>query len=357
VVVDEGGTVVELLTIGAFAAASGLSPKALRLYDDLGLLAPAEVDGRTGYRRYHPDQLEHALLVAWLRRLGVPLARIRVVTALPRAAAAAEVATYWRAVEADHLVRRELAASLVDHLDGRDHPMTGTTLVLHCAARTDRGLVRPENQDAARAGERVVVVADGFGPAGARAATVAAEALLAGPSATGDVLGALRAAAQQADAAVRDLDDGAESGTTLTALACAGSELALVHVGDSRAYLLRAGALTRLTHDHTLVQSLLDEGRLTPAEAESHPQRLDLVRALHGGGPSRPDALVQQARAGDRYLLGSDGLHRVLPDDVLRTVLAEAAGPQEAVDELVRRVHAAGAPDNVAVAVADVAVA
>src|SRR3954454_8128110 len=118
------GPGVELLTIGAFAAASGLSPKALRLYDALGLLAPAEVDARTGYRRYHPDQLEHALLVAWLRRLGMPLGRIRVVTALPRAAAGAEVAAYWRAVEADHAVRRDLVAALVDHLDGREHPMT-----------------------------------------------------------------------------------------------------------------------------------------------------------------------------------------------------------------------------------------
>jgi protein phosphatase len=346
---------VELLTIGAFAAASGLSPKALRLYDDLGLLAPAEVDARTGYRRYHPDQLEHALLVAWLRRLGLPLARIRVVTALPRAAAGAEVAAYWRAVEADHAARRDLVAALVDHLDGREPPMTETTLVLHCAARTDRGLVRPLNQDVARTGDGVVLVADGFGPSGERAATIAADAVLTGPGATGDVLGALRAAAQQAQSSVRELAD--DSGTTLTALAWAGSELALVHIGDSRAYLLRAGELTRLTHDHTLVQGLIDDGRLTAAEAESHPQRLALVRALHSAGPARPDALVQQARAGDRYLLGSDGLHRVLPDDVLRAVLVGAAGPQEAVDELVRRVHAAGAPDNVAVAVADVAAA
>lgn len=353
---------MDLLSIGAFARASGLSPKALRLYADLGLLTPAAVDGRTGYRQYHPDQLDHALLVAWLRRLGMPLARIRVVTALPRAGAAGEVAAYWRSAEADHAVRRELVAALVDHLDGREPPMTDNltddNLVVHCAARTDRGLVREQNQDAAQAGDRVVVVADGFGPAGARAATIAADAVLTGPPAAGDVLGALRAAAQEADEAVRRLGaDGPDSGTTLTALAWAGSELALVHIGDSRAYLLRGGRLTRLTHDHTLVQAMVDEGRLTAAEAESHPRRLDLVRALHGGEPARPDALVQRARPGDRYLLGSDGLHRVLPVDVLRAVLAEVPGAQAAVDELVRRVHAAGAPDNVACAVADVVAA
>ncbi|MCO1655030.1 MerR family transcriptional regulator [Pseudonocardia humida] len=356
---------MELLTIGAFARACGLSPKALRLYAELGLLTPAVVDERTGYRHYRRDQLEHALLVAWLRRIGMPLARIRLVTGQSRADAAREVAAFWREVEADVAARRPLASFLVDHLTGKGPEMTDTPrpLVLRCAARTDRGLVREQNQDAAHADARIVAVADGFGPSGERASSLAVDTLVDGPPATGDVLGALRLAAERAERSVRLLtadepDPG--SGTTLTALAWSGSELALVHIGDSRAYLLRDGELTRLTHDHTLVQTLIDEGRLSAAEAESHPQRTRLVRALHGGAdaaPSRPDSLLQQARAGDRYLLSSDGLHRVLPDDVLRSVLLEPADPEAVLDELVRRVHAAGAPDNVCCALADVVAA
>ncbi|MGH3438413.1 MAG: MerR family transcriptional regulator [Sciscionella sp.] len=105
-----------LLTIGAFARASRLSPKALRLYDDLGLLPPARVDAVSGYRLYHPDQLEHARLVAWLRRLGMPLARIRLVCSLQPHAAAEEVAAYWRQVETEVAARKSLATSLIGHL-------------------------------------------------------------------------------------------------------------------------------------------------------------------------------------------------------------------------------------------------
>src|SRR5690349_9064838 len=100
---------MELLTIGAFARESRLSPKALRLYDDLGLLPPARVDPASGYRLYRPDQLERARLVAWLRRLGMPLARIRTVCDLEPAAAADEVAAYWAQVRADIAARERLA--------------------------------------------------------------------------------------------------------------------------------------------------------------------------------------------------------------------------------------------------------
>src|SRR5215218_544427 len=97
-----------LLTIGAFARASRLSPKALRLYDELGLLSPARVDPVTGYRFYAPGQLEQARLVAWLRRLGMPLARIQRVCGLDPAAAAREVRSYWAGVESDTAARRDL---------------------------------------------------------------------------------------------------------------------------------------------------------------------------------------------------------------------------------------------------------
>src|SRR5579859_2254885 len=104
-----GGSHVDLLTIGAFARASRLSPKALRLYDSLGLLPPAYVDEASGYRFYRPDQLQRARLVAWLRRLGMPLARIGAVCDVARDApdqAAAQIAAYWAETEAELTVRQ-----------------------------------------------------------------------------------------------------------------------------------------------------------------------------------------------------------------------------------------------------------
>jgi DNA-binding transcriptional MerR regulator len=111
---------VELMAIGAFARQAQLSPKALRLYAELGLLVPAHVDPVSGYRFYEPAQLERARLVAWLRRLGMPLARIRVIVALPPAAAGAELAEYWQQAEADLSARRELATFLIGYLSGKD---------------------------------------------------------------------------------------------------------------------------------------------------------------------------------------------------------------------------------------------
>ena len=124
-----------LLPIGAFARSARLSPKALRLYDELGLLRPAFVDPASGYRFYDPAQLEQARLVAWLRRLGMPLARIKVVCELGPAQAAQEVAAYWSQVEADTASRRDLAAFLIASLSGRTAmPETNETLAIRYAA-------------------------------------------------------------------------------------------------------------------------------------------------------------------------------------------------------------------------------
>src|SRR5712691_8574293 len=154
-----------LLTIGSFARAARLSPKALRLYDDLGLLRPARVDPLTGYRLYDPCQLEQARLVAWLRRIGMPLARIRVVCELPAAAAASEVAAYWSLVESDTAARRQLAAFLIDYLSGKDTAMPDArkALGIRYAVRSDVGQLRENNEDAAYAGARLLAVADGLG--------------------------------------------------------------------------------------------------------------------------------------------------------------------------------------------------
>ncbi|MCK7624912.1 MerR family transcriptional regulator [Streptomyces sp. RS10V-4] len=371
-----------LLTIGAFARAARLSPKALRLYDELGLLTPAHVDPHSGYRRYAPAQLERARLVAWLRRLGMPLARIREVCELAPGPAARAVAAYWAQVEAEVAARRDLAAFLVDQLARKDpamteqHPQPTQPLTLRCAALTDQGLVRTVHQDAAYAGRRLLAVADGFGPGGGPAATAAIEALkaLEDRDLTGlpaaDLPGVLAAAALPAHRAAHGADgpegaaagtgggaagagDRAMTGSTLTALLHSGSRLALLHLGDSRAYVLRDSGLFRITHDHSVVQSLIDEGRLTPEEAPSHPQRSLLLRALGGGTDFAPDLDVLDARPQERYLLCTDGLTGVVPPEAIRAALTGAATPQQAVTDLVRLTREAGAPDNVGCVVAD----
>ncbi|WP_308249994.1 MerR family transcriptional regulator [Sphaerisporangium fuscum] len=353
----------ELLTIGAFARAARLSPKALRLYDELGLLRPAAVDAESGYRFYDPAQLEQARLIAWLRRLGMPLARIRRVCGLPPAAAAGEVSAYWEQVMAETAARGRLASFLVDYLSGRGSAVedAATMLGIRYAARSESGLVRTSNEDTAYAGARLLAVADGMGgPGGDRASNAAVDALkpletLAVPAE--DLLGALADAVGEADRAIGEIAASTppgEAGTTLTALLWTGSRLALVHIGDTRAYLLRDGELFQITQDHTYVQSLVDEGRLTAEEAASHPRRSLLVRALTGTGGAEPDLSLHDAVAGDRYLLCSDGLSTVVPAGSLHEVLAGPGGPQRVLDELVERAYAAGAPDNVACVVADV---
>lgn len=395
---------MELLGIGAFAKATRLSQRALRLYDELGLLAPARVDPVTGYRGYAPEQLDRARLVAWLRRLGMPLAGIREVCALDAPAAARAVRAYWADVEADTAARRDLAAFLFDHLQGKDPRMSAisTPLGIRYAALSDAGLVRPSNQDTAYAGSRLLAVADGFGPSGAPAGAAAIDVLRrlesAGARGTADfrtaafrteafppgdggeaeeaeeaggaggLLNLLEDAVEQAALAVRGVaaaePDPQQVGTTLTAMVWTGSRLALVHIGDSRAYLLRDGAFFQITHDHTMVQAMVDDGRLSPEEAESHPQRALLVRALAGSAGawegSSQDAYataeirLQEVRAGDRYLLCSDGLSAVVPADAVREVVATVAEPEQAVRDLVALAHRSGAPDNVSCVVADV---
>src|SRR5579875_3846980 len=356
------------MTSGAFARASGLSRKALRLYDELGLLRPARTDPGSGYRLYDPAQLEVARLVAWLRRLGMPLARIRAVSTLPPDLAAAELATYWDRVEVETAARRELAAFLIGYLSGQDRgesAMSGNqdALTVRCAVRSDTGLQRDGNEDAAYAGARLIAVADGLGGhAGGEVASAAAiDALtsldVAVPA--GELLNALDHAVRRARGALRErvaADPSLDGmGTTLTALLWSGSQLGLVHVGDSRAYLVRDGEVFQISHDHTMVQSLLDEGRITPAEAGSHPQRAMLLRALTADREPAPDLQLREARAGDRYLLCSDGLHEVVAPDAVARVLTTVTDPDEAAQALVTLAIEAGGPDNVTCVVADVA--
>jgi serine/threonine protein phosphatase PrpC len=345
---------VRLLTIGVFARAAGLSPKALRLYDELGLLRPAAVDSDSGYRLYDPEQLEQARLIAWLRRLGMPLVAIRQVCELPAAEAAAGIDAYWQRVLAETADRGRLATFLVDYLSGRGSAMGA--LGIRYAARSEAGPVRDSNEDTAYAGPRLMAVADGVrGGAGDRASAAAVDALkpletISVPAE--DLLGALAEAVRDAGRAVGAIEG--EAATTLTAMLWSGSRLALAHIGDTRAYRLRAGELSLITTDHTYVRSLVGQGRLSEAEAATHPQRSLLVRALTGPTGAEPDLSVHEAAAGDRYLLCSDGLAAVVPADEIRAALTAPGDPRQVLDDLITRAYAAGADDNVAAVVADV---
>jgi protein phosphatase len=356
-----------LLTIGAFARTSRLSIKALRLYDEIGLLRPAWTDPESGYRYYEPGQLERARLVAWLRRVGMPLARIRHVCDLSetdRAAAAAEIRAFWLRVEADTAARGELVDFLIESLSGKDDAMSGTTqpLRIRYAALSDQGRVRERNQDAAYAGPRLLAVADGFGERGETASSTAIDLLreldsaidpAIDPVESGDLLNVLNDAAERAHHAVGEI--GSETGTTLTAMLWTGSSLGLVHIGDSRAYLLRDGRFFQITHDHTVVQSMLDEGSITPQEAESHPQRSLLVQALGGTQTAlAPEVRVTDVQAGDRYLLCTDGLSTSVDEDEIRRVVEGTGEPADAVRALVELSIRAGGADNVACVVANV---
>jgi cell division protein FtsW (lipid II flippase)/serine/threonine protein phosphatase PrpC len=236
------------------------------------------------------------------------------------------------------------------------------TLALRFAARSHAGLLRTMNEDSVYAGPRLLAVADGMGghAAGevASAVAIASLAPLDEDAPGADLLAALKEAADSANAHLRDmvLADSAlrGMGTTLVALLFSGGRLGLLHVGDSRCYLLRDGELTQITHDHTLVQQLIDDGRITEEDASTHPQRSVITRVLDGRGDVELDLSVRAARAGDRYLVCSDGLTGpVGSNETLREALS-MPDPQDAVDRLVQLALRGGGPDNVTVIVADV---
>src|SRR5918993_2716331 len=234
------------------------------------------------------------------------------------------------------------------------------TVALRYAVRSDRGLMRTNNEDSVYAGPRLLALADGMGghAAGEVASNVVISALahLDEDRPIDDLISTLRDATADANDHLRDLvmqDPNLDGmGTTLTALLFADSRVGLVHVGDSRAYLVRGGQLTQITHDDTFVQALIDEGRLTAEEASSHPQRSLILHALNGADVE-PDLSIREVRVGDRYLLCSDGLSDVVSPDTLLEAL-QLPDPHESADRLVELALRAGGPDNVTCIVADV---
>lgn len=234
------------------------------------------------------------------------------------------------------------------------------TLVLRYAARSDRGLVRANNEDSVYAGARLLALADGMG--GHAAGEVASQLMIAAlahlddDEPGDDLLGKLDRAVREGNAAIADqVEEEPEldgMGTTLTTILFAGRKLGLAHIGDSRAYMLRGGELTQITRDDTFVQSLVDEGRITPEQAHTHPQRSLIMRALTGN-EIEPTLVVREARAGDRYLLCSDGLSDVVSDETIANTLREGS-TDESADRLIELALRSGGPDNVTVVVADV---
>jgi protein phosphatase len=235
------------------------------------------------------------------------------------------------------------------------------TLTLRYAARSDRGLIRSGNQDSVYAGPRLLAVADGMG--GMAAGDVASNIVIGTMAPLdedvpgGALLDALRGVVESANQQLRDTVDANPAmegmGTTLTAMLFSGSKIGMVHIGDSRAYVLRDGEFGQITKDDTYVQMLIDEGRITPEEADSHPQRHLLYRALDGRD-AEPEYSVREARPGDRYLLCSDGLSGVVSAETIAATLREYVDANQCAERLVQLALRGGGPDNITVIVADV---
>ncbi len=238
--------------------------------------------------------------------------------------------------------------------------MTETTLSLRYAALSDVGRVRKDNQDSGFASERLLVVADGVGGAarGDIASSTAVQMLrrLDAP-APDDLLEALAGGIHRAHDRIAELvDENPDlegTSTTVTAALFDGTRIGVGHVGDSRGYLLREGQLSQLTRDHTFVQSLIDEGRITEEESRSHPHRNLILRAVDGVHETDPDLFLVDLAPGDRLLLCSDGCSGVLDSDRLTDILGTGT-VDYAVVELIRASLEAGSSDNITCVVADV---
>ena len=235
-------------------------------------------------------------------------------------------------------------------------------VALRAGAATDVGQVRSNNQDSHLTSDPLYAVADGMGgaAAGEVASALAIEALNNGFHHSGPPTpDLLIQAAQTANRAVWDEAEANPEmrgmGTTLVAIALvAGPELAIINIGDSRLYVLHDHELRQITFDHNLVAEMVAEGRITPAEAEVHPRRNIMTRAL-GVEPEVPiDLFVEEAVPGDRYLLCSDGLPREVHDGLITSLLERFADPQAAAKELVDEANRRGGNDNITVVVVDV---
>ncbi len=221
--------------------------------------------------------------------------------------------------------------------------------------KTDTGRQRTTNEDSYFARGPLYAVADGMGgaQAGEVASRIAAEAFEPAERGSEAPEAFLRSVVQSANRQIHSLSqhDSSRSGmgTTLTAALLEGDEISIGHVGDSRAYRFREGELKLLTSDHSLVEELRRQGRLTEQEAEDHPQRSIITRALGPESEVEVDTLTASARPGDIYLICSDGLTTMVKDPKVREILAESSSLDEATTWLVNEANEAGGRDNITV--------
>lgn len=237
------------------------------------------------------------------------------------------------------------------------------TIALRYAAYSDVGCLREGNEDSGYAGRHLLAVADGMGgyAGGEVASSIAISSIRRLDTEhprTEEMAERLQQAVEQANASLsrRIMEEPQleNMGTTLTAMLWSGSRVALIHIGDSRAYLLRGPRFEQITHDHTLVQTLVDEGKITEEEVATHPQRSLILRALDGKSPVDPDVSNSEAKVGDRYLLCSDGLSGVVSKKTIHETLTTEAEPRTAAKKLIELAIRGGGPDNITAVVADV---
>lgn len=358
-----------LMTIGEFSAKTGLSPRRLRAYAELGLVVPAAVDGATGYRFYDASQVWEATLIDALRGADMPLADIAVFVRDP---SSTRLDAWARRVEEDAAHRcRRIGSARRMLLDARGSRARGThagetregelDVQLEAVGRTDAGAVRRSNEDAFVVGARCAAVADGIGgaPGGEVASQIAVS--LVDAAFTGRSSDELEAGARAANRAIWNRANSrpmlAGMGTTLAAIALVGDDLVTVNVGDSRVCMVRDGSLSRVTEDHTVVAELVLRGELEERDARDHDHFGVLTRALGAGPDVEIDVATCPARVGDRVLVASDGLFNELVDTEICDRLTTREGPDAAVGALMELALGRGARDNVTVVVADLVVA
>jgi protein phosphatase len=234
---------------------------------------------------------------------------------------------------------------------------------LKWGATTDVGMVRQQNEDAFHAEENLYIVADGMGGhnAGEVASALAVSTVRSGARMGIRTADQFRELVQQANTAIytASLDDSTQSGmgTTLTGVAVIPGEeprILIANVGDSRTYLFRSGALTRLSVDHSYVQELVNEGIITPEEARVHPRRNIVTRAMGIDRTVQVDVFSHLVRTGDRLVLCSDGLVDEVADIDIARVLTEHSDPQDTAEALVLVANAQGGRDNTTVIVLDI---
>jgi serine/threonine protein phosphatase PrpC len=234
-------------------------------------------------------------------------------------------------------------------------------LQFNAIAQSDLGLVRDGNEDSALISQNLIAVADGMGGhAGGEVASAIAintlEALL--PVITDTEIDIdsredlFLNLSYEVDAEIlrvsKERPELSGMGTTLTALAITNNQVDLLHIGDSRCYLWRDKKLTRLSYDHTVMQELLDQGRLTPDEVFDHPQRSLLTQALMGDSGIDPVLMSYEVKIDDKFLICSDGLTNVLSDLEISKII-KATDEDKLLSELITETKAKGAPDNITI--------